>query len=119
MRWTPSSDDSSVATMAAEKAILCVLFEEFSEPDEICINAWLILQNTLDVTVTALAVQNKMEQSVITIADENVQYKHCLCIAGYDTINVHLTSLIWTVKWRPSFMCFYPTLYKTWAQLAI
>ncbi len=24
--------------MAAEKAILCVLFEEFSDPDEICIN---------------------------------------------------------------------------------
>ncbi len=23
--------------MAAEKAILCALFEEFSEPDEICI----------------------------------------------------------------------------------
>ncbi len=40
--------------MAAEKAILCLLFEEFSEPDE-------ILQNTLDVTVTALAVQNKRE----------------------------------------------------------
>ncbi len=47
--------------MAAEKAILCVLFEEFSEPDEIGINACLILQNTLDVTVTALAVQNKRE----------------------------------------------------------
>ncbi len=47
--------------MAAEKAILCVLFEEFSEPDEICINMCLILQNTLDVTVTALAVQNKRE----------------------------------------------------------
>ncbi len=25
----------SVETMAAEKAILCVLFDEFSEPDEI------------------------------------------------------------------------------------
>ncbi len=47
--------------MAAEKAILCVLFEEFSEPDEIGINTCLILQNTLDVTVTALAVQNKRE----------------------------------------------------------
>ncbi len=40
--------------MAAEKTILCVLFEEFSEPDEIGINTCLILQNMLDVTVTAL-----------------------------------------------------------------
>ncbi len=45
--------------MAAEKAILCVLFEEFSEPDEIGVKTCLILQNTLDVTVTA--VQNKRE----------------------------------------------------------
>ncbi len=45
--------------MAAEKIILCVLLDEFSEPDEICINTCLILQNTLDVTVTALAIQNK------------------------------------------------------------
>ncbi len=36
-------------------------FEEFSESDEIGINTCLILQNTLDVTVTALAVQNKRE----------------------------------------------------------
>ncbi len=61
MRWTPCFDDASVETMAAEKAILCVLFEEFSEPDEIGINMWLILQNTFNVTVTALAVQNKRE----------------------------------------------------------
>ncbi len=61
MRWTSCSDDASVATMAAEKAILCVLFEEFSEPNEIGINMCLILQNTLDVTVTALAIQNKRE----------------------------------------------------------
>ncbi len=61
MRWTPCSDDASVATMAAEKAIICVLFEEFSEPNEIGINPCLILQNTLDVTVTAFAVQNKRE----------------------------------------------------------
>ncbi len=47
--------------MAAEKAILCVLFEEFSEPDEIGINTCLILQNMLDVTVTVLAVQDKTE----------------------------------------------------------
>ena len=47
--------------MAAEKAILCVLFEEFSEPDDIDINTCLILQSTLDVTVTALAVQNERE----------------------------------------------------------
>ncbi len=31
------------------------------QPDEIGINTCLILQNTLDVTVTALAVQNKRE----------------------------------------------------------
>ncbi len=47
--------------MEAEKAILCVRFEEFSGPNEIGINTCLILQNTLDVTVTALAVQNKRE----------------------------------------------------------
>ncbi len=47
--------------MAAEKANLCVLFEEFSEPDEISINMCLIPQNMLGVTVTALAVQNKRE----------------------------------------------------------
>ncbi len=47
--------------MAAEKANLCVLFEEFSGPDEISINMCLILQNMLGVTVTALAVQNKRE----------------------------------------------------------
>ncbi len=61
MHWTACSDDATVATMAAEKAILCVVFEEFSEPDETGINMWLILQNTLHVTVTALAVQNKRE----------------------------------------------------------
>ncbi len=42
--------------MAAEKATLCVLFEEFSEPDEIGINTCLMPQNTLDLTVTAVAV---------------------------------------------------------------
>ncbi len=36
-------------------------FEEFSEPDDIGINTCLILQNVLDVTVTALAVKNKRE----------------------------------------------------------
>jgi len=46
VRWTPCSDDARVATMAAEKAILCVLFKEFSEPDEIS-NTCLILQNTI------------------------------------------------------------------------
>ncbi len=61
VRWTLCSDDASVATMAAEKAILCVLFEECSEPDEIGINTCLILQNTLNVWVTALAVKNKRE----------------------------------------------------------
>ncbi len=38
-----------------------VLYEEFSKPVEIGINTCLILQNTLNVTVTALAVQNKRE----------------------------------------------------------
>ncbi len=57
MRWTPCSDDARVAT--GEKVIVCVLFQEFSEPDEIGINTCLILQNMLDVTVTALAVQKK------------------------------------------------------------
>ncbi len=62
-RWCVEhpDDDARVANMAAEKAILCVLFEAFSEPDEICINTCLILQNTLGVTVIALAVQNKTE----------------------------------------------------------
>ncbi len=62
-RWCVEhcSDDASAATMVAEKAILCDLFEEFSEPGEIGINTCLILQNMLDVTVTALAVQNKRE----------------------------------------------------------
>jgi len=47
--------------MAAEKAILCVLCEEFSEPDEFDINMCLILQNMSDVTVTVLAAQNTKE----------------------------------------------------------
>ncbi len=47
--------------MAAEKVIFCVLFEEFSEPDEI--NMCLILKNILNVTVSALAVQNNREHS--------------------------------------------------------
>ncbi len=59
VRWTPCSDDARVAT--GEKVIVCVLFQEFSEPDEIGINTCLILQNMLDVTVTALAVQKKRE----------------------------------------------------------
>ncbi len=41
-------DDTSFATMAAEKAILCVIFEEFSWPDEISINTYLILKNMFD-----------------------------------------------------------------------
>ncbi len=59
MHLTLCSDDTSVATMTAEKVILCVLFEEFLESDEIGINTCLILQNMLDVTVTALAIKNK------------------------------------------------------------
>lgn len=45
--------------MAAEKTVLCVLFESFLESDDIRINTCLILQYMLHVTVTALAVQNK------------------------------------------------------------
>ncbi len=37
--------------MAVEKAFLCVLFEEFLEPDEIGINTCLILQNMFDVSL--------------------------------------------------------------------
>ncbi len=69
MRWTLCSDDARVATMAAEKDILCVLFEEFLEPDEIGINTRLILQNTLDVTVTALTVHSYVKH-LITIVYE-------------------------------------------------
>ncbi len=50
--------------MAAEKAILCVLFEEFPEPDEISVNTCFILQNTLDVTVTALASRIKENTTI-------------------------------------------------------
>ncbi len=35
MRRTPCSDDASVTNMAAEKAITCVLFDGFSEPDNV------------------------------------------------------------------------------------
>ncbi len=49
--------------LAAEKAILCVVFEEFSGPDVIGINTCLILKNMLNITVTALAVQNKREHT--------------------------------------------------------
>ncbi len=64
--------------MAAEKAILFVLFEGFSEPDEIGINTCLILQNTLDVTVTALAVQNETEHpNRVKAFVETVVPKYC------------------------------------------
>ncbi len=33
-------NDANVAIMAAAKVILCVIFEEFSEPDEIGINTF-------------------------------------------------------------------------------
>ncbi len=85
-RWCVEhcSDDTSLATTAAEKIILCVVFGEFSEPDEIGINTCLILQNTLNVTVTA--VQNKREhpnsvnkgfvEAVVLVI------QHLLCISG-------------------------------------
>ncbi len=64
-RWCVEhcSDDASVATTAAEKIILCVLLEEFSEPDEIGINTCLILQNTLHVTVTASRIKRTSQSS--------------------------------------------------------
>ncbi len=34
----------------------------------------------------------KQETSHITVADDNMQDQHCSCIAGDDSINVHLTS---------------------------
>ncbi len=64
--------------MAAEKAIISVLFEEFSEPDEISINTCLILQNTLDVTVTALAVHNKrVYPNPVKVLVETVVPNYC------------------------------------------
>ncbi len=89
-RWCVEhcSDDASVATMAAEKDILCVLFEEFSELTEICINTCLILQNTLDVTVTALALQNKREhpnrvKGFVETVVPNIVIQHVPRISGW------------------------------------
>lgn len=56
---TPCSDDRGVEITATEKAILHIPFKSFSEPKEIGLNMCLILQNTLNVTVTVLAFQNK------------------------------------------------------------
>ncbi len=36
--------------MSHERATLCVLLEEFIEPDEIGLNTCLMIQNMLDVT---------------------------------------------------------------------
>ncbi len=47
--------------MESDKAILCVLVQELSQPDDIELNTFLLLQNALDVTATALAVQNSRE----------------------------------------------------------
>ncbi len=60
MRWTLCSDDARVATMAAEKAILCVLFEEFLEPDEIGINT--CLKNTLNVQ--SLPLSSRIKENI-------------------------------------------------------
>ncbi len=93
----------SVATMAAEKAILCVLFEEFSEPDEIGINTFLILQNTLDVTVTALAVQNKTEhpnhvkgfvETVVYTFVNDYTWTHCASCLFNTTLFIYMLLLI-------------------------
>ncbi len=52
---------ASIATMAAEKAVLCVFFEEYAEPDDISLNTWLVIHNTLDVAATALANRKSRE----------------------------------------------------------
>ncbi len=54
--------DESIGSKAAEKAILCVLVKELSEPNDIRLNIFLLLQNKLNVTATALAVQNSRVQ---------------------------------------------------------
>ncbi len=43
--------------MAAEKAILCLLIEELSEPNDIGLDIFLLLQNALNVTATAVATR--------------------------------------------------------------
>ncbi len=62
------SDDARVETTAAEKDIQCVLSEEFLE---IGINTCLILQNMIDVTVTAVQYNrehpNRVKGSVETV----------------------------------------------------
>jgi len=99
VHWTACS----VATMAAEKAILCVLFEEFSEPDEIGINTCLILQNTLEVTVTALAVQNKTEhpnqvkgfvETVVYTFVNDYTWTHCASCLFNTTLFIYMLLLI-------------------------
>ncbi len=39
--------------------------------------------------------RNLILWSVIKITDDNMQQQHCSCLAVYDYIYVHLTSLIW------------------------
>ena len=73
--------------MAAEKAILC---EEFSEPDEVGINMCLILQNMPDVTVTALAAQNKREHPNRVKGLLKLKWKHTSYLIQTKT---HLFSL--------------------------
>ncbi len=66
MCWTPCSDDASVAATAAEKDILCVLFEEFMEPDEI------------DINVTVTAVQNQTDHpNQVKGSVETVVHNYC------------------------------------------
>ncbi len=38
--------------------------------------------------------REKSPITVVTIADEKIPDQHCSCIAGYDSINLHFTSLI-------------------------
>ncbi len=116
-RWcvVHCSDDARVAGIAAEKAIHCVLFKGLSKPDEIGINTCLILQNTLDVTVTD--VLNKTEHPTqVKGLVETVVHNYCdptftsyfrwriiqflpprLCYDLYDLIIIGLLLLLITV----------------------
>ncbi len=54
--------------------------------------------NKINLEVRVYRSQCKWKKpyiTVITITDDNIQDKHCSCTAGYDEINLNLTSLLW------------------------
>ncbi len=53
-------NDTRVATMAAEKAILCVIFEEYLEPDEIGINMF----NIAKYTIQSLPLPSRIKENI-------------------------------------------------------